>query len=214
MTRRSREYDGLTPEERREIKKEIKTAARGMRNHNTRVTTSSAYHGWRTPALILALVRRFGMIGLDPSASTRTQYQFAQHNYTGEAGNDGLRRRWRRRGLVYCNPPYGRQLVEWVRKACRVFGRVDEGSQDELIMLIPARPDTRWFHDLILRHAHAVCFWKGRIKFEYKDHTNAAPFPSMLVYFGRRPHKFEKVFRDLGWVATAPRTKTKQRSRP
>ena len=77
---------------------------------------------------------------------------------------------------VFCNPPYGRELGRWVEKAFR------EGHKDNtlVVMLIPARTDTTYFHDYILNRAE-VRFWPGRIKFG--DSKNAAPFPSMIVIF-------------------------------
>lgn len=50
-------------------------------------------------------------------------------------------------------------------------------------MLIPARTDTRWFHEYIYNKAE-VRFIKGRVKFG--EAKNSAPFPSMIVVFGRR----------------------------
>lgn len=77
---------------------------------------------------------------------------------------------------VFCNPPYGRELGRWVEKAFR------EGHKDNtlVVMLIPARTDTTYFHDYILNRAE-VRFVPGRIKFG--DSKNAAPFPSMIVIF-------------------------------
>jgi len=73
---------------------------------------------------------------------------------------------------VFCNPPYGPGLGKWLERgleaACAVF-------------LIPARTDTRWFHDIVLRHARDIRFLRGRLKFG--NAKNPAPFPSMVVVF-------------------------------
>lgn len=87
---------------------------------------------------------------------------------------DGLQQSWA--GCrVFCNPPYS-QIKKWVEKAYR------EGTQEGTLvaLLIPARTDTRYFHDFILHRAE-VRFIKGRLKFG--DQKNAAPFPSMVVIF-------------------------------
>lgn len=47
-------------------------------------------------------------------------------------------------------------------------------------MLIPARTDTKYFHDHIY-HKAEIRFIKGRLKFG--DSKNSAPFPSMLVIY-------------------------------
>ena len=77
---------------------------------------------------------------------------------------------------VFCNPPYGKEISKWVEKAYR------EGHKDNtlVVLLIPARTDTRYFHDYILHRAE-IRFVKGRLKFG--DGKNGAPFPSMVVIF-------------------------------
>ena len=87
---------------------------------------------------------------------------------------DGLKQEWT--GVCWMNPPYGRQISKWVQKAY-------ESARDNLatvVCLLPARTDTRWFHDYILPHAE-VQFIKGRIKFGGAKEN--APFPNMLVTF-------------------------------
>jgi site-specific DNA-methyltransferase (adenine-specific) len=72
---------------------------------------------------------------------------------------------------VFCNPPYG-DISQWLRR-----GR----EADIAVFLIPARTDTRWFHDLILPFAREIRFIRGRLKFG--ESANNAPFPSMVVVF-------------------------------
>lgn len=67
---------------------------------------------------------------------------------------DGLSQPWK--GRVWCNPPYGRNIGKWVQKAA--------DSDALVVMLLPARTDTRWFHDYIYGKAD-VKFLKGRLKF-------------------------------------------------
>jgi site-specific DNA-methyltransferase (adenine-specific) len=50
-----------------------------------------------------------------------------------------------------------------------------------VVFLIPARTDTRRFHNIILPYASEIRFIKGRLKFD--KHKNPAPFPSMVVVF-------------------------------
>jgi len=77
---------------------------------------------------------------------------------------------------VFCNPPYGRQIAEWVRKAYET--NLEHGNL--VVMLIPARTDTKWFHDYIYGKAE-IRFVKGRLKFN--DCRQSAPFPSMIVIY-------------------------------
>lgn len=99
--------------------------------------------------------------------------------YTPE--QNGLDQPWT--GRVWCNPPYGRNVGQWVKKAHDTAS----GGGGFVVMLLPARTDTRWFHDYIYGKTE-VRFIKGRLKFG--GCQNAAPFPSMVVIFGGE-HKNE-----------------------
>ena len=86
---------------------------------------------------------------------------------------DGLKQKWD--GVCWMNPPYGRKIKYWVEKA---YHESKNGSK--IICLLPARTDTKWFHDFIYGKAE-VRFIKGRIKFGEAKWN--APFPSMIVIF-------------------------------
>ena len=86
--------------------------------------------------------------------------------YTKE--QDGLKQEWV--GVCWMNPPYGREIGKWVKKAAE--------SNALIVGLLPARTDTKWFHDYIYGKAE-IRFIKGRLKFG--DAKNSAPFPSMVV---------------------------------
>lgn len=84
-----------------------------------------------------------------------------------------------RGGSVFCNPPYGRALGEWVRKA---YEEAQAGTT--VVLLIPARTDTAYFHDYIYGKAE-IRFLRGRLHFEDEDGNRfpPAPFPSMVVVY-------------------------------
>lgn len=85
--------------------------------------------------------------------------------------DDGLSQEWT--GVCWCNPPYGREIGKWVQKAAT--------SNAVVVMLLPARTDTKWFHTWCLPFADEIRFLQGRLKFG--ESKNAAPFPSMVVVF-------------------------------
>ena len=93
---------------------------------------------------------------------------------------DGLQRPWGTASFV--NPPYGREIVKWIRKAWREA----EYSDKTIVCLIPSRTDTRWWHDWVMK-AHEIRFLRGRLKFG--DATNSAPFPSAIAIFRRKEVK-------------------------
>ena len=76
------------------------------------------------------------------------------------------------------NPPYGREIGKWVRKA---FEESKAGVT--VVALLPARTDTRWFHDYIYRYAE-IRFIRSRLYFG--DGKDRAPFPSMIVIWRKK----------------------------
>jgi site-specific DNA-methyltransferase (adenine-specific) len=93
--------------------------------------------------------------------------------YTPE--DDGLSKPWR--GGVWCNPPYGREIGRWCEKA---YTESRKDYNDFVLMLIPARSDTKWWWDWVQGRA-CLFYVKGRIKFG--DHGVGAPFPSVLALY-------------------------------
>lgn len=83
---------------------------------------------------------------------------------------DGLKANWGGE-RVWCNPPYGRTLRQWVTKCSR--------GTSLAVALLPARTCTKWFHEIVMPTASEIRFIRGRVTFEGASH--AAPFPSMLV---------------------------------
>lgn len=91
---------------------------------------------------------------------------------------DGLKQEWS--GVCWRNPPYGRGIWRWIKKASESKGTV--------VCLVPARTDTKWFHEYILGKAE-IRFIKGRLTFQ--GGQNHAPFPSMIAVF--RPDTKERI---------------------
>jgi hypothetical protein len=127
---------------------------------NNGVMFGSATDRWATPkAVYEALDREFGFT-FDPCPLDGTENGLATL-FVSWAG----KRAW-------VNPPYGRGTRKWLER----------GLEAELaVFLLPARTDTKWFHDLVLPHADEIRFLRGRLTFG--DATAPAPFPSMIVVF-------------------------------
>lgn len=85
---------------------------------------------------------------------------------------DGLAQEWA--GHCWMNPPYGREIGKWVRKA---YDSAMDGSAT-LVCLLPARTDTAWFQEYCA--AGEIIFLRGRLRFSGKD---PAPFPSVIAIF-------------------------------
>ena len=134
----------------------------------------SVKNTWETPqGLFDALDAEFHFT-LDPCASSEN----AKCKTYFTAADDGLLRSWKGH-RVFMNPPYGRDIGNWVVKAARVLHCSNSRIHPVLVVgLLPARTDTRWFHDYIYNKAE-IRFLKGRIRFVGAKHS--APFPSMVV---------------------------------
>lgn len=133
---------------------------------------SSNTDQWATPKYLFKEYNQVYNFTLDACAS---DWNHKVDNYYTEADN-GLEQPWT--GIVWCNPPYGRQIKDWIRKG---WESAQQGAT--VVMLIPARTDTAYWHDYVMRGE--ISFLRGRIKFIRPDGTegDAAPFPSAVVVF-------------------------------
>lgn len=89
---------------------------------------------------------------------------------------DGLKEPWKER--VFVNPPYGKAIRGWLEKA---LNEIQIGNSRVVVFLLPAYPDVKWFHEIVLEKASEIRFIKGRLKFS--SHKENAPFASMIVVF-------------------------------
>lgn len=136
---------------------------------NTKVMFSSATELWATPQDFFDKLDAEFRFNLDVCALPENAKCAAFYS----PAVDGLSQPWY--GNCWCNPPYGRQVGRWVAKAAQSAA---EGAT--VVMLLPARTDTAWFHDHVYGKAE-VRFIRGRLKFG--GCPNSAPFPSMVVVF-------------------------------
>ena len=137
---------------------------------NREVMFSSATDLWETPQDFFDKLNREFRFETDVCALP--QNAKCEKYFTPE--QDGLKQEWT--GVCWCNPPYGRQIGKWVEKEAK--------SDATVVMLLPARTDTKWFHDWILPYAE-IRFVRGRLKFGGAE--NSAPFPSVIAIYRRRP---------------------------
>jgi site-specific DNA-methyltransferase (adenine-specific) len=116
---------------------------------------SSASEHWATPTDTYAALDAEFSFTLDPCPLH---------------GAGGISRSWRGE-RVYCNPPYGRGVAEWLAKATEA---------DLAVFLLPARTDTRWWHEYAMQ-ADEIRFLRGRLRFG--ESKNSAPFPSVVLVY-------------------------------
>ena len=146
----------------------------------TKGVMSSASDRWFTPPDLLRDITDFlGGSYYDPCPAS----------VSGQPIESGLWASWT--SPTFCNPPYGRAIGAWIRKAMTE-------QVDELVLLVPARTDTAWFQPL---WTCAICFVRGRLHFSGAQ--GGAPFPSALVYRGQSPEAFAEAFSRWGTTVRA-----------
>lgn len=183
-----------------------------MKRKTLKALTSSKKDNWRTPKKALKPVRRFARllgltIALDPAGHPKSIVK-ALRQYLLKRGEDGLKKSWRwviDKGIIFCNPPYGCEngnthrpkslpwLLKMIKQQKKAKGRLHG------VFLIAARTDSvKVFQNTVYKHANAVCYVRGRLKFIGAE--SGALFPSAFVYFGSRPDLFRQAFKEVGHV--------------
>ena len=153
-----------------------------MDKNTQKVMFSSKSNEWATPQSFFDKLNNiFGPFTLDAAASA-DNYKVVNH-FT--QNDNALDKDWGGH-KVFLNPPYGRALKDWVKKA------YEEAQKDNtiVVMLIPARTDTQYWHDWVMK-ADEIRFVRGRIKFG--DETNSAPFPSAVVVFRKSAYPAPRI---------------------
>ena len=135
-----------------------------------RVIFSHKSDEWATPQGIYDSLNAEFSFNLDSCATEEN----AKCDVYFTKEQDGLAQNWGGR-TVFCNPPYSK-ISQWVKKAYEEAQK----KNTVVVLLIPARTDTRWFHNYIY-YKSEIRFIRGRLKFG--DSKNSAPFPSMVVVY-------------------------------
>ena len=133
---------------------------------------SSKTSEWATPPDLFAALNAEFHFTLDVCA-TADNAKCARHFTLAQ---DGLAQEWT--GTCWMNPPYGRTIGLWLRKA---YESALAGAT--VVCLIPARTDTAWWHDYAMKGE--IRYIRGRVKFA--GHKWNAPFPSAIVIFRGTP---------------------------
>ena len=152
---------------------------------NNELMFSSKSDEWETPQDLFDKLNKEFNFTLDPCA-TKDNHKCFKY-YTIE--DDGLSKDWSGE-TVFVNPPYGRSIGKWVKKCYEEYLK---GTT--VVMLIPSRTDTKWFHQYIYNKTEFRLL-KGRLKFinrlfpswneEGNYKLSPAPFPSMIVVYKKK----------------------------
>ena len=137
---------------------------------------------WETPQNIFEeLNSKYGPFELDV-CSTESNAKCKNH-FTIK--DNGLNQEWCTFGNCWMNPPYGREIALWMKKA---FTESLKGAT--VVCLVPSRTDTLWWHEYAMRGD--ITFIRGRLKFSNAKHS--APFPSAIVVFRSKKQKVDFLF--------------------
>ena len=160
------------------------------------VSHNSVENEWYTPSKYIEAARTvMGSIDLDP-ASCELAQETVQASQYFTIDENGLTKEWR--GNVWLNPPYSKESVGLF--AAKLVEETANLSQ--AIVLVNNATDTQWFHE-IASVATAICFVRGRIKFNDKNGkpANTPVQGQVCIYVGGNAEKFCLVFSSFGIVA-------------
>jgi site-specific DNA-methyltransferase (adenine-specific) len=129
----------------------------------SKVLFSSASQHWNTPRAVYDALDAEFHFNFDPCPPG--------HSEVPLFGEGSIYRSWAGK-RVFCNPPYGPKILDFVSKG---------KEPDVAVFLLPARTDTKWFHEIVLPGASEIRFLKGRLSFG--NGNGPAPFPSLLAIF-------------------------------
>lgn len=132
---------------------------------------SSKSNEWATPQNLFDELNDDFNFTLDPCATDENAK--CSKYFTLE--DDGLSKDWSN-DVVFMNPPYGREIKKWIKKAYE-----ESLNGATVVCLIPARTDTTYWHDFIFKKTNDIRFLRGRLKFG--NSKNSAPFPSAIVVY-------------------------------
>mgnify|MGYP003507954173 FL=1 len=142
----------------------------------TETLFSSANCEWETPKELFEKLDKEYYFYLDVAATNENA--LCERYYTQET--NGLLQSWDVQiGSVWCNPPYGKDIIKLVEKAY-----TESFTGVPIVMLIPARTDTRWFHNFVY-HKAKIVFLRGRLHYGMNGIPSQQPaaFPSMLAIY-------------------------------
>lgn len=144
---------------------------------NTAVHFSAETDLWSTPQWLFDQLN--AQYGFQTDVCALPENAKCARYFTPE--ENGLVKEWR--GSCWMNPPYGREIAKWIKKASE-----SARGGATVVSLIPARTETRWWHEYIWdgtkhrpREGVEVQFLIGRLKFGTAKHN--APFPNAIVIF-------------------------------
>lgn len=135
---------------------------------------------WETPQDLFEEYNKIYNFKLDACASAENK----KCNIYFNKENNALLKEWCY-SSVWCNPPYSRGNIDkFVKKCFEEWKKYN----NNIVLLIPAKTDTLYFHNYILPYCKII-FIKGRLRFN--NTKNCAPFPSIICIYEKKERKKE-----------------------
>ena len=153
--------------------KESKGSSLTKKSWKDTVHASSKTDNWPTPQRFFDELNAKHKCDVDTCATSENSK--CQVYFSPE--EDGLTQDWFPGRTYWCNPPYGHPACgKWVKK-----GYESARAGAKVVMLLPARTSTKWFHNYVWKKCTEICYVKGRLKFG--DRKGSAFFASIVVVF-------------------------------
>ena len=145
---------------------------------------------WETPNKLFDKLNHEFSFDIDVCATEENK----KCNKYFSVDDDGLSKQWS--GICWMNPPYGREIKQWVRNAYQET--IVQENADKVVCLVPVRSDTKWWHEFIM-NAKEIRFLNKRLSFEGSN--NKAPFAACIVVFCKHNKQSVKILvEDISWI--------------
>ena len=133
---------------------------------------------WETPQSLFDELNKIHKFTLDP-CSNHENAKVEKH-YTKE--EDGLSKSWKNE-VVFMNPPYGRKISPWVKKAHNELVK----HNTKTVALLPSKTGPKWFQNYVKPLAE-ITYLPGRQKFG--GEKRPAPFDSIIAIWRNEPNEW------------------------
>ena len=151
---------------------------------------SSTHGNWETPQKVFDTLNEIFDFTLDVCATPET----SKCGLFFSTAENALEQSWEGYSC-YMNPPYGKEIIQWVRKA----SQEQHKPNTTVVALLPNRTDTDWYQEYVTKARYLIII---RHRLRFSNSKNSAPFPSVVAVFCQKSCSLCGKCQFPGWEVT------------